>query len=327
MDATLGKVAVVGAGAVGSYYGARLARAGEDVHFLLRRDFEAVRDHGLTARVKTAEVNEAFTLKDVRVYRKTEDIGPVDWVVVGLKATARKALVTLLPPLLGPRTSILMLQNGLGIDEWAAEKFGGERILGGPCFVCLNRTAPAVVKCYHPGSVSIGEFDRPLGARGRAVGDAFNRAGVKCLLADNLLEMRWRKLVWNVPFNGLSIAAGGMTTDLILADPELRNEVNALMREIQRAAAVFGFEIKDDFVQQMVSVTEQMGPYKPSSMIDYLAGRSVEVEAIWGEPLRRAGATGVSTPHLERLYHALRKICETAPQRAGKKPRQTKAQR
>jgi len=313
MSATLGKVAVVGAGAVGSYYGARLARAGEEVHFLMRRDYDAVRERGLSVRIDAPEVRESFHLSAPRVYRKTREIGPVDWVVVGIKATARDALVELLPPLLGADTSILLLQNGLGIDEWAAERFGADRIVGGLCFVCLNRTAPAVVECYHPGSVSIGEFNRPAGSQAHTIAAAFERAGVKCRVADNLMEMRWRKLVWNVPFNGLSVAEGGMTTDRILEDPRLAAEVRALMGEVQSAAAAFGFSIPDDFLEQMIDVTRRMGAYKPSSMVDFLAGRSVEVEAIWGEPLRRARAAGVAMPRLSALYERLLALC---PKRA-----------
>ena len=312
--ATLGRIAIVGSGAVGAYYGARLAHAGEDVTFLMRRDLAAVRARGLTVRVFSGQKPlERFHLERVSACGSTAEIGPVDLVIVGLKATADGAMRELLPPLLHARTAVLTLQNGLGSDERVARDFGADRVLGGLCFVCLNRVGgpddvPAI-ECYHPGSVSLGELGRPAGDRARAIGAAFQRAGVKCTVADNLAEVRWRKLIWNVPFNGLSIAAGGVTTDRILADTSLLAEVRELMREVQRAAAAQGIAIPDEFLQKQIDVTGPMGAYKPSSLIDYLDGKAVEVEAIWGEPLRRARAAGVPMPYLEKLYARLRELC------------------
>jgi 2-dehydropantoate 2-reductase len=308
MAARLGRVAVVGAGAVGGYYGARLAKVGEDVTFLVRSDLAAVRERGLSVRV-VPEPQEAFEIRPAQVAASTRAIGQVDLVLLGMKATGNAALAELLPALLHESTAILNLQNGLGADEWLADRFGGERILGGLCFVCLNRVGPGRIECYHPGSIALGEYGRAAGERTHAIGQALRDSGVACLVADDLQEMRWRKLVWNVPFNGLSIAAGGITTDRILADVGLRAEVDVLMREVQAAARAFGFFIPDSFLARQVEVTYPMGPYKPSSLVDFLAGRAVEVEAIWGEPLRRARSVGVDTPGLAALYERLIAIC------------------
>ena len=123
--------------------------------------------------------------------------------------------------------------------------------------------------------------------------------------AASLDEALWRKLCWNVPFNGLSVAAGGITTDLILADAGLAGRARVLMEELQEAAAAHGVEIEDKFLDRQFSLTKPMGAYKPSSLIDFLAGREVEVESIWGEPLRRGEAAGVAMPELRRLYREL----------------------
>jgi 2-dehydropantoate 2-reductase len=136
----------------------------------------------------------------------------------------------------------------------------------------------------------------------------FERSGVKCSMGDNLAELRWKKLVWNVPFNGLSIAAGGVTTDLILASPELENLVRALMAEIIEAAALLGYVIPRALIEKQITSTRPMGAYRPSSLIDYLEGREVEVESIWGEPLRRAQKAGASVPRLEMLYALLKRL-------------------
>ncbi len=296
-------IAVVGAGAIGGYYGALLARAGADVRFLLRRDLDHVRAHGL--RVVQPPDGD-FALVRPRVFGTTAEIGPVDLVIIGIKATANDALVELLPPLLRANTALLLLQNGLGGDAFLARHFGPERVIGGLCFVCLNRTAPGEITCTLPGYVAVGEFAGPPTDRLRSLAAQLGRAGVATEIAENLDEARWRKLVWNVPFNGLTIAAGGVTTDAIMNDPALRAEARALMEEIVGAAARFGHRIPPDFLDHQMELTDGMGPYRPSSLIDWQEGREVEVEAIWGEPLRRARAAGAAMPRLENLCARLR---------------------
>jgi 2-dehydropantoate 2-reductase len=297
-------IAIVGAGAIGSYYGTRLALIGADVRFLLRSDLAHVKAHGFTLRERDA----TRRLEKVAAFGTTAEIGPVNVVLVTLKTTANAALAALLPPLLGPQTIVVTLQNGLGNEEFIASLVGAERVLGGLCFIAVTREGPGELVGYHtPGAVTLGEFGRPAGNRTRALTQRFQQAGVNCRSVDNLAEARWRKLIWNVPFNGLSIAAGGITTDRILAEPALAREVRALMDEIATAARHFGYTVEEAFIQQQIDLTPPMGPYKPSSLVDFLAGRVVEIEAIWGEPLRRAQAAGLTMPRLERLYGHLRK--------------------
>ncbi|MDR0352023.1 MAG: 2-dehydropantoate 2-reductase [Opitutaceae bacterium] len=305
MKKVFSSIAIVGAGAIGCYYGARLARAGADVRFLTRGDPARVRERGL--RVKTPD--EEIVLPRVRAAGTPEEIGPCDLVLVALKTTANAALGRLLGPLVHERTTVVTLQNGLGSDEELARLFGAERVAGGLCFIGVNRVAPGEIVCLTPGSVSFGEFQRPADGRTRALAELFSRAGVKTSVGDSLAELRWKKLVWNVPFNGLAIAAGGVTTDVLTGDAELLAAARALMFEIAAAArAVTGCEIPPRFVEKQIEVTKAMGPYKPSSLIDFLEGREVEVEAIWGEPLRRARAAGADAPRLAMLYALVRRL-------------------
>ena len=294
------RIAIVGSGAIGRYYGALFARAGENVSFLMRSDREAVRRLGL--KVKTSR--EEFLLPTVNAVGSSSEIGPCDLVVIALKTTANQQLEALVQPLLHEKTVILTLQNGLGSDEQLAALFGAERILGGLCFVCVNRTAPSEIVCLETGSVSLGEFQRPAGEQVGAVAALFTRAGVKCVVGDDLAALRWKKLVWNIPFNGLAIAAGGVTTDVVLAQPDLEGLARELMKEVIGAAAKLGHSIPLSFIDQQIESTRTMGAYKPSSLIDYLAGKEVEVESIWGEPLRRAEHARAQVPCLKML-HAL----------------------
>jgi 2-dehydropantoate 2-reductase len=305
MTFTKPKIAIVGSGAIGCYYGCRLAYAGQEVHFLMRADLAEVKSRG---RMKVKLPQEEIVVTSPHVYGSSAEIGPCDLVIVALKTTANGKFADLITPLLHANTVILTLQNGLGSDERLAALFGPERVMGGLCFICVNRTAPGEILCIEPGTLALGEFGRPTGERVRTVLSMFERAGIRCSLGDNLAELRWKKLVWNVPFNGLAIAAGGITTDLILASAELENVVRALMAEIVDAAARLGYVIPTSFIEKQISITRPMGPYRPSSLIDYLGGREVEVESIWGEPLRRAQKVGASVPRLEMLYALLKRL-------------------
>lgn len=293
------KIAVVGAGAVGSYYGARLARTRE-VAFLMRRDLEAVRRRGL--RVESCDGD--FRLDPVACYGSTGEIGPVDLVLIALKTTANAELPRLLPPLLREGTVLLTLQNGLGNEEFLASRFPGHAVLGGLCFVCINRGEPGVIRHSAHGRIELGGHGP--GAPLREVAALLGGAGIDCRVLPDLGLARWRKLVWNVPFNGLSIAAGGIDVARILADPVLLERARRLMAEIIAAAAARGHAIDSAFAGENIARTREMGAYRPSSLVDHLAGRAVELEAIWGEPLRLAEEAGCAVPELKRLYLEIR---------------------
>jgi len=167
------RIAIIGSGALGCYYGARLAKAGNDVHFLVRSGRAAVMARGI--RVKTP--TERIHIKKVQAHASSAEIGPCDLVIVSVKATANDALAKLLPPLMHENTLVLTLQNGLGVEEPVAEVVGGEHVLGAICFIGSTRTAPGVVNCTFPGLVMLGEFGRPAQARTREVAKLFEAAG------------------------------------------------------------------------------------------------------------------------------------------------------
>jgi len=303
------RIAIVGAGAIGCYYGGKLAHFGRDVHFLVRTNYEALRKRGLRILSKTENIH----LAKINTARSTEEIGPCDLVIVAVKTTSNADLPALIAPLLGERTMILTLQNGLGNEEFLAQNFGTERILGGICFICLKRTGPGVVQRFDKGRLTIGEFrGHPL-PRLHDIAWEFKRCGVVCSVAADLELERWRKLVWNIPFNGLSVIAG-VDTAAILADEGLRQRALELMGETIAIAKACGHNLPTAIALEQIKQTKTMGDFKPSTLVDFLAGRPLEIEPIWGEPLRRGQARGVEAPHLATLYRAL-----TALNRAERK--------
>ena len=304
----MGKVGIIGPGAIGGFYGGMLALAGQDVHFLFRSTYDQVLQDGLTL-IHHTKGGRRSSIQPLHAHNDAASIGVCDWVIVAAKATANHLLGEIMDPMVGPETRLITLQNGMGNVENLLDHFGKDRtVAAGLCFTCINRTSPGVIESLLPGYVQFGQLGGRLTPQSEAVADAFSDAGIKVRKSDSLDDALWRKLCWNVPFNGLSIAAGGITTDLILANPDLKNRCHRLMIEVQSAARAHGVEIEDAFLDRQFELTEPMGPYKPSSLIDYLDGKPVEVDAIWGEVVRRGQRMGSPIKEIECLFDELTKL-------------------
>ncbi len=324
------KIAVVGCGAVGSFYGAKLARAGHEVHFLLRSDYDVVRRQGVMIRSPEGD----FRVRP-RSARNPEEIGPAELVLIGLKATANDQFARLLPPLTGPTTILLTLQNGLGNEDQLARLFPAEQIMGGLCFVCLNRIVPGVIQHIGYGQVVLGEFRRAPETRTHDLVGRFCCAGVPCTVSANLAQAHWEKLVWNIPFNGLGVASAAgfdayerldfhpaasplvsrmaplrpcLTTDKLLADGRWARLVRELMLEVIAAARALGFAVPDTFADQQIQLTRAMGAYRASTLVDFERGQPLELESLFLEPLRQATQAGVKMPRLAALCLMLNDI-------------------
>lgn len=315
------KIGVVGPGAVGSYYGAKLWRDGHEVHFLLRSDYEIVRRRGV--KIKSVEGDFHAT---PRAARTPQEIGPCDLVLISLKTTANHLFPELLPPLIGPMTAILTLQNGLGSEEKLAQLFGAGRVLGGLCFVCLNRVEPGLIEHIAHGKIVMGEFAGWPEPRTHDIASAFKHAGIPIAVADNLACAHWEKLVWNIPFNGLGVASCAgleamnqpneprpplqktgpcLTTDRLLADPNWLEWVRGLMLEVIAAGKAKKLALDESLADEQIEKTRIMSAYKPSTLLDFERGQPLELDTLFLEPLRQARAAGISAPRLIRLCAVL----------------------
>lgn len=295
-------IAIVGTGAVGGWYAALLAAAGHEVRCLARSDAAVIERQGLRIRTAAGERTQ-------RVAVATDDpgrIGEVDLVVVAAKATGNATLPDIVRPMCGAETTLLTLQNGMGNAEVLSAAAGPERVVAGLCFVCINRLEPGLIETTLPGYVRMAAATGPANERVRSTVALFAAAGVDCKAEDSLDAVLWKKLCWNIPFNGLSIAAGGLTTDQILARPELRARARALMEETRAAAAACGAPFAAEHIERQFAVTEGMGPYRTSSLIDFAEGREVELDPIWAIPLARGRAAGAAMPELARLLEEIR---------------------
>jgi 2-dehydropantoate 2-reductase len=291
------RYAIIGTGALGGFYGARLQRAGCEVHFLLHNDYQHVRQHGLICESKDGD----FTLPQVNAYRDAREMPACDVVIVALKATQNH----LLPALLPDNGAVLLMQNGLGGEEFVAGIVGAQRVLCGLSFICSNKVGPGHIRHLDYGLVSLGEFaTRGVSDRMRALAADLQQAGIPVQILDDFRVARWNKLVWNIPYNGLSVILDATTAEL-MANPDTRQLCEQIMREVVADAHACGVPVENEAVAKMLDHTAKMTPYRTSMKIDFDEHRPMEVDAIFGNPLRAAQAAGAKSPLLEVLYRQL----------------------
>lgn len=321
------RYAIIGTGAIGGYYGARLQQAGCEVHFLLRSDYEQVRDRGLIVE----SVDGDFTLPQVYAYSDPAQMPPIDVVIVALKGTMNDRLPALMPPL-APDAIVLTLQNGLDIEAGIAQWFDPERILGGLCFICANKIGSGHIRHVDYSKIVMGAHSprqqrQPITADMEAIAADFERARIPMTLTDDLLMTRWRKLVWNVPYNGLSVVLDAQT-DEMMANPDLRSLITSLMTEVVTVANAWGAKLSapnpspqrqlpEDLIPSMLDHTDQMRPYRTSMKLDYDSGRPLEVETILGNPVRAAAQIGIPAPQMTMLYQQVKFLDQRQQQSAA----------
>ena len=292
---------IIGSGAIGGYYGAKLARAGQDVHFLLRSDYEYVKQHGL----QVDSCDGSFHLADVNAYLHTEDMPQCDVVFVCLKSVNNSKLQSLLPPLLHDHTLVVLIQNGIGVEEDVQKMFPDVQLAAGLAFICSAKTQPGIVNHQFYGNINLASYSCRDEALMQAVVDEFREAGIETALVE-YHEARWKKAVWNMPFNGMTVALLTQT-DLLMKNPSTRQLIREQMMEVVNAAQHLGVKNVDAaFADKMIAMTDSMIPYSPSMRLDYDFHRSMEIYYLYTRPIEMARAAGYRMPKLEMLEAELR---------------------
>lgn len=299
------KYAIIGTGAVGGYYGGRLAHAGNEVHFLLHSDYDYVREHGL----QVDSCDGSFHLDSPNIYRSTGDMPQVDVVIVALKTTRNHVLKELLPPLLHPETLVLLIQNGIGPEPILQQQFPNLYLAAGLAFICSAKTEPGRVnhQCY--GSINIGNYScKNQQIVDRLIQD-FTEAGIKAASIE-YHEARWKKAVWNMPFNGMTVVMDAQT-DRLLTNPATMRLIRRQMMEVIGAARALGVEgLDESFADRMIEMTLSMTPYSPSMKLDYDFHRPMEIEYLYSNAIAEAHRAGYAMPCLEMLEAQLRFLQE-----------------
>lgn len=298
------KYAVIGTGAIGGYYGGRLANAGNEVHFLFHSDYEYVKQHGL----RVDSVNGDFHLQNIHAYKSTSDMPACDVVLVCLKSTNNAILRDLLPPLLHSNTLVVLIQNGLGLEEDLQKEFPDLHIAGGLAFICSNKVGYGYIAHLDYGKLNIGSYSCPDDGLITQVVSDFKASGID---ADKvrLEEARWKKLVWNIPYNGMTVVMN-TTTDRLMNNPATEQLLREMMLEVIRAANLSGkdLHISESYADEMLEMTKVMTPYSPSMKLDFDAKRPLEVGYIYSRPVAEARKAGYEMARVSMLEKQLRFI-------------------
>lgn len=302
------RIGIIGTGAIGGFYGLMLARAGHDVHFLLRSEYRAVVENGL--RLNSA-VHGQLHLQPVQAWEEPLDMPPCDWLLVGAKTTSNVELAPVIARLARPEGRVVLLQNGLAVEEQLRPLLPGNlHLLGGLCFICTHRVVPGVIEHQAFGSVNLGYHSGPARAgEGLAIveegAELFRSAGLESVAMTDLQQARWQKLVWNVPYNGLSVLLGAGTARL-MANADSRALILELMHEVVRGAAACGQVLPEGYPEKLLITTERMPDYLPSMYHDFRHRRPLELQAIYSVPLAAAAAGGCELPKMRMLHQTLR---------------------
>jgi len=291
---------IIGSGAIGGFYGAKLAKSGKDVHFLLHRDYEYVKENGL--QVDSCDGSFHIT---ANAYKDTKDMPQCDVVLVCLKSVNNTMLLQLLPPLLKTNTLVVLIQNGIGVEEDVQRNFPGLQLAAGLAFICSAKTEPGHVnhQCY--GSINLANYSCRDEVLMQTVVDEFQQAGIETGVVE-YQEARWKKAVWNMPFNGMTVALHTQT-DLLLKNPATRQLIRDQMMEVIGAARHLGVEnIDERFADKMMKMTDEMTPYSPSMRLDYDFHRPMEIHYIYTRPIAIAREAGFAMPKLEMLEAELK---------------------
>lgn len=297
------KIAVLGSGGVGGYFGGRLAQVGEDVTFIARGEhLRAIQENGL----RVESVHGDFIIAAARATADPAAVGPVDLVLFATKTYHIDDAGGIMRPLVGPRTAVLPLQNGVDAAERTAAIVGPGPVLGGACWVVSTIAAPGVIRQSSPFQrIVVGELDGRLTPRVEEIVAAFRRSGVTAEASAEINKVRWSKFAFIAAFSGVG-AVTRVPAGEIMACPEARALLEGAVREVEAVARAAGVPLDPDLVPQTMEFCARLTPGATASMQrDILEGRRSELESIVGVVGRLGAELGVPTPIFRFLYAAL----------------------
>ena len=328
------KVAVIGAGAIGGLVGARLARAGEDVTFLVRgANLETIAAHG----IKLIEKDGAEHVE--RHVRATDDYaqaGPQDVVVLAVKANQVDAVALKVPLLFGPETVVVTMQNGIpfwyfhrqagplegrqvsSVDPTGRliESIPADRLIGCVVYPASDLVAPGVVRHVEGNRLPLGELDGSRSERVQRVAASFERAGFKSPVLDDIRSEIWLKLWGNLTFNPIS-ALSHATLEGICRYPLTRALAASMMGEAEHVANKLGISFRVS-LEKRIAGAESVGAHKTSMLQDIEAGRAPEIDALVGSVIELARLTETPTPHIDAVYALVKLLSTTMEERQGR---------
>ena len=301
--------AIIGTGALGGLYGGLLARYGFEVHFLANRDAKHLRDVGLRVESPLGD----FQLDQVNVHSDPATLPACDVTIVALKTTQNHLLKEILPVSTRAGGHVLVLQNGLDVGRDSERVIGEGRVLGGCCFLCSNKVGPGHIRHLDYGSIVFGDYASQtktrspvsISEKAEAIAEDLQAAGIDAKTTDDLPMTRWKKLMWNIPFNGLSVALDASTKEIV-DHPDSVQLAETIIREVHGAAISLGVMVPEAWIQKQIDATKKMVPYDASMRLDFKYGRPMELDAIFANPIKAAESVGYRMPSVSMLLMQLR---------------------
>lgn len=291
------KVAVMGAGAVGGYFGGVLAKSGADITLIARgKRLEAMRKEGLLVRSYKGDFRV-----DVRATPDPKEVGPAELILFTVKSYDTQDAIKLCKPMIQENTCILSLQNGIDNDEKIAREVGWEKVICGVAYIGASVEGPGVIRHSAAGKIAIGELDGRITQRIRKIAEMFSAAGIPCEISGNVVKLKWKKLVWNAAFNALTTITGASVAE-VSGDAKLMEVAAAAMREVIEVAQKKGIDIDDAAIQDALTLSKNVGDFKTSMLQDFESGRKTEVEALNEIVVRKGREVNVKTPVNQCLY-------------------------
>ncbi len=306
------RIAMMGAGGVGGYFGGRLAASGCDVTFIARgRHLEALRNNGL--KIDSRDIGDA-TIDPVEATDTPADVGVVDYVIVGVKLWDTEEVGRAILPMVGPDTTVLSLQNGVECDETLARVVGAEHLIGGVAFIASSIGEPGVIK--HIGTmqrVVVGERAGGSSPRVDALHEALLQGGINAEVSEDIERTIWEKFVFLV---GLSATTTTLRTTLgpVREDPESRELLLNVMRETVAVGRAKGIDLPADYADDRLAFADGLPVDMTSSMHhDLEAGNRLEVAWLSGAVARFGQELGVATPVNQSVFEQLERYAASRP--------------
>ena len=296
------KFGVIGTGAIGGYYGGRLAQAGEDVHFLVHRDYNEMKES-----LRVDSINGSFIIEHPNVYISSNDMPKVDVVLVALKTINNMLLPTLLSPIIDNDTIVILLQNGICVEEDLEKMRPNLQLVAGLGFICSTKIGPAHISHQDFGALTLANYSCRDDWKIEHIADIFRNANIPTDIVEYNFG-RWRKAIWNLTFNGLTVVLQ-RDTQYLVSNNETLELRRTIMNEVISIAHAIGVnELKESHINDNINATKSMKPYAPSMKVDYDNHRPMQVYYLYTKPLMVAELHGVNCPKLKWLENELRKI-------------------
>ena len=300
------RIAVMGAGAVGAYCGAKLATAANEVSFIARgAHLEAMQRHGLS--IESSDGN--FQIRDAVFTADPTVVGVVDMLLFCVKSYDTIEAAKTIAPLIGPRTQILALQNGVDNADKIAQIVGNKSPLAGVVYIGAQLLRPGIIKHSAGGRIVFGELDGEVRETTRSVAQALSVAKIPCEISAEIRKAQWRKLLWNAPFCAISCLIRGTVKDIIESD-SLRQLAIDCMLEVREAAAAQGIDLEPGLLDETLQFSKSLGDFKPSMLQDLEAGKPLECEAFNGIVVDILRQAGKAAPTSRVFYGALKYLDE-----------------